>query len=123
MKAPIDRYYNFTTTRIRRQGSYGYANLKRRQWTKGALLYVVIFFVFALFYVWTRVQVTAMGYRLQRLADEGEKLNEIHHSLTIEMATLKSPQRLEKEAAGLGLVKPTQSQVVILADRAVKEVP
>ena len=121
MKASMDRYYDFTSTRIRRQGLYGYSNLKRRQWAKGALLYVTIFFILALFYVWTRLQVTSMGYRLQRLADEGEKLEEIHHELTVEAATLKSPRRLEKEAVKLGLVKPAESQVVILADH--KELP
>ena len=121
MKASMDRYYDFTNTRIRRQGMHGYSNLKSRQWAKGALLYVVLFFVFALFYVWTRLQVTSMGYRLQRLADEGEKLEEIHHALTVEAATLKSPRRLEREASRLGLIKPAESQVVILADH--KELP
>ncbi len=110
-------YYHYTNTRIRRQGHHGYKNLKRRRRAQDVLRYLGIFLVFALCYVWTRVQVTETGYRLRRITEEGEKLKEMNHALTVEVATLKSPQHLEKEASRLGLVKPHEAQVVILADR------
>lgn len=109
--------YDYANTRIRRQGYDGYSNLKRRKWVKEALLYVTFFFIFALFYVWTRVQVTETGYRLRQLAEEGDKIKEIHHALTVEAATLKSPRRLEEAANRMGLLRPSESQVIILADR------
>ncbi len=110
-------YFDLSNTRIRRQGYQGLTNLRQRAWVKEVLCYVAIFFVFALFYVTTRVQVTETGYRLRRQTEEGEKLKEIQHSLQVEVATLKSPQMLEQKAAQLGLSKPLERQVVILSRR------
>ena len=101
-------------TRIRRQGSVARRNLERRLFLKGALPYVIIFFVFALAYVWTRVQVIETGYQLRQLEEIQDSLKEENHALLVETATLRSPQKLEKVAAQLSLKKPTEHQVFFI---------
>ena len=101
-------------TRIRRRGMAGYKNLRMRHFFKGSSLYLAAFLVFALAYVWTRVQVIETGYRLRDLETAREDLREENRSLLVEAATLRAPQRLETEAAKLGLRRPTEKQVYFL---------
>ncbi|GEM_PF-2270551 len=109
----VGLYYG-PKTKIRRRGMVGYQNIRMRNFLKGSALYLVIFFVFALGYVWTRVKVMEVGYRIRHLEDVQEELKTENHSLTVEAATLRSPQRLEVLASELGLKQPTEKQVIFL---------
>ena len=106
--------YDWPYTRIRRRGIAGYHNLKMRKFFRGAAVYLAIFFVFALAYVWTRVQVIETGYRIRHQEVTRDKLKERNRSLVVEAATLRSPQRLEERAAHLGLNRPNEKRVYFL---------
>lgn len=101
-------------TRIRRRGKAISQKLKMRAILKKIAIYVAILFASCLGYVWTRVQVVEVGYRLRQLEDKQEKLKEENRSLLVESATLKSPQRLEQLASQWGLSRPTENQVVYI---------
>ena len=101
-------------TRLHRQGIAGVRNLRMRRIFGRIAPPLAIFFVFAIAYVWTRVQVVEAGYRLRHLEVEREKLKEENRSLAVEAAMLRSPQRLERIAAGMGLKRPNEKQVYFL---------
>lgn len=101
-------------TRIRRRGIAGSENLRMRKFFKKSSAFLSVIFLFTLGYVWTRVQVVETGYRLRRLEETRLKLKEDNHSLMVEAAMLRSPQRLEQMAAQLGLKRPDQGQVIFL---------
>ncbi|MBI3540830.1 MAG: cell division protein FtsL [Deltaproteobacteria bacterium] len=106
--------YAWPETRIRRRGIAGYQNLKRRTLLRKSAAYLAVFFLFSLGYVWARVKVIETGYRLRRLEEVQEKLKEENRSLAVEAATLRSPQRLERLAAQVGLKRPTEKQIYFL---------
>ena len=114
MNRSIVGSYDWPHTRIRRRGLVGYRNQRLRGLFKGAAFYLIVFFLFGLTYVWTRVRVVEMGYHLRTLESEQEKLREENRSLTVETATLRSPQRLEEVAFRLGLKRPSEKQVYFL---------
>lgn len=104
----------YPSTRIRSRGAAGYRNIRMRRRCKGTMIYLGTFLLFALGYVWTRVQVLEAGYRLRGLELAQEQLREENHSLLIEAATLRSPQRLELLAQSMGLQRPVEAQVLFL---------
>lgn len=106
-------------TRIRRRGLAGYKNIRMRRFLQKSAATLGILFVFALGYVWTRVQVIETGYRLSRLEEAREKLKEENHALRVEAATFRSPQRLERLATEFGLKRPAENQVYILGEALV----
>jgi cell division protein FtsL len=65
-------------------------------------------------YVWSNFEGTRIGYNLSRLQQKELRLKELNRKLTIELATLKSPQSLEKAAHELGLKEALPEQIVIL---------
>ena len=109
-----ERLYYWPNTRIRRRGMAGHRNIHMRNIFKQTSLYLGIFFVFAIVYVWARVQVVETGYRIRQLETIREKLKEENRELSVEAATLRSPQRLEAMASKLGLRRPTERQVRFL---------
>lgn len=79
------------------------------------LVLMVLFFVQALFYAWCRVQCVNAGYGIDRETRRRQALNKERNTLNIEMARLKSPERIETIArTRLGLVKPEAQQTVTL---------
>ncbi|MFQ5457236.1 MAG: cell division protein FtsL [Myxococcota bacterium] len=67
----------------------------------------------ALFYVWTRHQVTTWGYKISEAADLQDELKQANRELRLEAASLRSPRRVEKIARkelGLDFAKPGQIQ-------------
>lgn len=106
--------YYWPHTRIGRRGRAGHKNIQMRSRFKISALYLAVFFVFALAYVWTRVQVVESGYRIRTLEESREKLKEENRSLAVEAATLRSPQRLESLARQWGLRRPNERQVFFL---------
>ena len=65
------------------------------------------------FHVWTRTRVQAAGYELGRLESEHRQLLAERDRLNIEVATLRSPGRLERFARErLGMAPPAPGAVV-----------
>lgn len=58
-----------------------------------------------------RVHQVQLGYRLDQLAVERARLEQRLRELEVEVATLRSPARIEGRARQLGLVTPAPSQV------------
>ncbi|HSO19197.1 MAG TPA: cell division protein FtsL [Desulfosarcina sp.] len=79
------------------------------------LMLMVLFFVQALFYAWCRVQCVDAGYGLDRETRRRQALLKERNTLNIELARLKSPDRIEHIArTRLGLVMPSAQQTMIL---------
>lgn len=106
--------YGWPQTRIRRRGMATHQSLRMREVFKQTSIFLAVFFLLALGYVWTRVQVVETGYRLRQLEEIRDKLKEENRALSVEVATLKSPQRLEVIAARMGFKPPTEEQVYFL---------
>jgi cell division protein FtsL len=65
------------------------------------------------FHVWSRTQVQGVGYELGRLEAEHRKLLAERDRLNLEVATLRSPGRLERFARErLGMAPPAPGTVV-----------
>ncbi len=82
----------------------------------GVWLIVMSFFLSELFsYTWCRVQFTRIGYDISKGAKKQQHLLALQRNLNIELARLKSPERIETIARQqLGLMTPTPEQVIIL---------
>jgi cell division protein FtsL len=74
---------------------------------------IAVLLVVALFYVWSRVEVTAMEYEISQLESTLRKERQETSNLRLEAASLSSPERIEKVARReLGLHLPLPEQVV-----------
>jgi cell division protein FtsL len=72
-----------------------------------AALVVLLLATVGVVHVTSRVMVVRMGYELSKLDQQGTDLERENSGLKLELATLKSPSRLEAMArAKLGLVNP-----------------
>ncbi len=68
-----------------------------------------------IFLVWSRFQVTSVGYQVSRALDEQKRLLNRNKALKVEGASLKSLSRIEGIATGpLGLTNPEPQQMVHL---------
>jgi cell division protein FtsL len=66
-------------------------------------------------YVWSNFERTQLGYDLSQLKKEEMHQREINRKLRVELAILKSPERLESVAVKqLGLSQPRPEQIVPL---------
>jgi cell division protein FtsL len=65
-----------------------------------------------LFYVWTRMQIVQIGYEISELESKNKELANRKRELMLEIASLQSPQVLEKKARKQGLVIPNIDRVV-----------
>ncbi len=69
----------------------------------------------ALVYVWSHIRMTELEYMVAEEMSIKENLLEEQRKLKVEIATLKSPQRLEAIAKEkLHMAYPTRDQVIIL---------
>ncbi|MFC1859931.1 septum formation initiator family protein [Thermodesulfobacteriota bacterium] len=77
---------------------------------------VLILFIFVgelLFYTWSRVQCIQTGYEISSGKNRQQQLLTLQNNLKIELARLKSPQRIAKIARErLGLVMPSARQTI-----------
>ena len=81
------------------------------------LLIAIMLFVFmgsGIGYVWSNFEGTQIGYDVSRLQHEELKLKELNQKLRLELATLKSPQNLERATRRFGLRQPLPEQIIIL---------
>jgi len=85
---------------------------------KVTIAYLLLMFAFIselLFYTWCRVQYVRVKYEIQEQTTRLRKLSAMQDNLKIELARLKSPQRITKIArTQLDLVTPTSKQTIIL---------
>ena len=73
----------------------------------GALVIVAC----ALAVVGLRMQSVHLGYRLDAVRAERAELSMLLRQLQVELATQRSPARIESRARELGLIMPTREQV------------
>jgi cell division protein FtsL len=79
----------------------------------GALLLLAPLTALGIFHVWSRTRVLAAGYELGRLESEHRQLLAERDRLKLEVATLRSPGRLERFARErLGMAPPAPGAVV-----------
>jgi len=77
------------------------------------LLCIVI--VELLGYAWVRTQCFGVGYEISELTKEQQHLNDLQGNLKVELARLKSPQRITRIAQEkLGLTMPTPKQMMVM---------
>lgn len=76
---------------------------------------LVLLIVSILLYVWTRVQVVQYGYEISAALREKEVAHTAYNERTLELATLRSAQQLDKRARKtLGMNPPRKDQLVII---------
>ena len=79
------------------------------------LLFMGLFIAELLFYTWCRVLSVQVRYEISALAADQERMLKLQDNLKIELARLKSPQRIAQIATQqLGLVAPTSKQLIII---------
>ncbi len=76
-----------------------------------ALAGALVLVVGGLSVVGLRVQQVHLGYRLDALRAERQRVETLIRQLEVEVATLRSPGRIEGRARKLGLVAPAPHQV------------
>lgn len=83
--------------------------------TIACLALMFAFMAELLFYTWCRVQYVRVKYEIQEQTTRIRKLAAMQDNLKIELARLKSPQRIAKIAREqLGLVMPTPNQTIVI---------
>lgn len=86
-----------------------------KQEFKDYLLIVTTVVFCALFFVWSRLEVLQMGYELSRANKTYEYLVKENQCLRVEVASLKSPVRIEKIARErLGLINPKPEDILLI---------
>lgn len=83
-----------------------------------AALAVALLAIVGVVHVTSRVMVVRMGYELSKLDAQTTDLTRENDQLRLELATLKSPSRLESMARSkMGLVPPSATSVIHLKAR------
>jgi cell division protein FtsL len=81
-------------------------------------IWIVLLFLFIaelLFYTWCRVQCTRLGYEMTKNVEANRKQMVLQNSLVLELARLKSPERISAIARQqLKLEPPSHEQMVVL---------
>jgi len=87
----------------------------KKTMTRIWIVLMALFFAEALFYAWCRVQYVNAGYGIDRQTRRHQALLGERNTLNIELARLKSPDRIEAIArTRLELVRPDPQQTVRL---------
>jgi len=93
-------------------------NKKKNGSIKGFHFFVMMLFLFLLVgisHVWVNFKRTQMGYSLSQIKKEIGQSGEYNRRLKLEIASLKSPERLENKAGKeFGLRYPSPKQIVFL---------
>jgi len=76
---------------------------------------MAVFIAELLIYTWSRVQCIKSGYEISNENNKNRNLINLQNNLKVELARLKSPERLAKIAKNrLGLKTPTPEQMIII---------
>ena len=79
------------------------------------IMFMVIFIAELFLYTWCRVNYIDMGYEISKEANKQNELIALQNNLKIELASLKSPERIARIAKDqLGLKAPTKSQTIVI---------
>jgi cell division protein FtsL len=77
------------------------------------LVFMAVIMAVALFFVWSRLQVVNLEYGISSLEGRLRNLQQESRGLQVEVATLRSPVRIEQMARReLGLRLPAPEQVI-----------
>lgn len=92
--------------------------LKKRPKLKFTGLWIVMLFLFMgelFFYTWCRVNNVGLGYQVASETEKQTKLLAYQENLKIELARLKSPERIARIATEqLGLSMPRADQTIVI---------
>jgi cell division protein FtsL len=76
---------------------------------------MLIFMAQLLFYTWSRVQCVQLGYEISKAAEIQRSRTTLQNNLKIELARLKSPDRIATIAMNrLGLIIPGPANVITI---------
>ena len=74
-----------------------------------------VFIIELLFYTWCRVQNVQVGYEISDQTQNQRQLETYQNNLKIELARLKSPDRINRIATQqLGLITPTTDKTILI---------
>jgi cell division protein FtsL len=77
------------------------------------LVFISLLLMVSLFFVWSRVQVTSLEYEMSLLESKLRGLREEASNLSLEAASLRDPERIERVARKeLNLRLPSSEQVI-----------
>lgn len=100
---------------LQKQGFGARSAAVQKKFVKRWAVWLALVTLMALFYVWSRVQVVQLGYELTTLKRQTEDLNKQASNLELDIAKLKSPERLEDVAKNeLNMHAPLAEQIVIV---------
>lgn len=100
---------------VRRQRAYTKDDLVKAKFIFRILFVVAFMAILSLFYIWSRVQIVQYGYDINSLKSRQHQILEANKKLNVEVATLKSPRRVEAYAVGkLGMKPVTPEQMKVL---------
>ena len=82
----------------------------------GVWIILMVLFIAELFiYTWCRVNCIGVGYEISKETKKQQELIALQNNLKIELASLKSPERIAKIAKDqLGLIVPSKGQTIII---------
>ena len=94
---------------------------KTKKNVRGTKMVIIWFIIMAAFiaelliYTWSRVQCINTGYEISNENNKKRNLIKLQNNLKVELARLKSPERLAKIAKNqLGLKTPEPEQMIII---------
>jgi cell division protein FtsL len=77
------------------------------------LAFISLLLMVSLFFVWSRVQVTSLEYEMSQLESKLRGLRQEASNLSLEAASLRDPERIERVARKeLNLRLPSSEQVI-----------
>jgi len=90
-------------------------NIRKPNKTLILIIFMTIFLTEFLFFTWCRVQTIRAGYEISKETKNHQDLITLKNNLKVELARLKSPERIAKIAKNqLGLTAPTREQMIII---------
>jgi cell division protein FtsL len=79
------------------------------------LAVMVLLTIVSIFHVWSRVRLIDLNLQLAEVTRQMKEQHQEHSRLKLEVASMKTPARIEALARGeLGMALPTDQQVVIV---------
>jgi len=79
------------------------------------IILMAVFIAELFLYTWCRVNCIGVGYEISKETNKQHELMALQNNLKIELASLKSPERISKIAKDqLGLKTPTKSQTIVI---------
>jgi cell division protein FtsL len=78
-------------------------------------LFLALVFIISIFYVWSRTELVRLEYEISRMERKLRDLKQDERCMQLEIASLRSPQRIEEVARNdLGMVRSKPEQLIII---------